>query len=57
MSDKKKYYKLDEIGLIGSQEKKDPRALAYQIQKTGEAVRNFRMSTDKAITSHVKKNS
>ena len=45
--DKKKYYKLDEIGILGTQDKKSLASQKYLSKKTGEifkAVRNAAIS-------------
>jgi hypothetical protein len=49
MSGKKKYYKLDEIGILGKQEEKSEAAIDYQIRKTGEI---FRKAKKSAASTH-----
>ena len=44
MTDKKPYYKLDEIGIIGKQETKSNAATVYRNSKTGEFFRKVRAS-------------
>jgi hypothetical protein len=43
--DKKKYYKLDDIGIVGRQEKRSATSQAYHKKKTGEAFRKARASS------------
>lgn len=52
MADKKQYYKLDEIGIVGSQNKKSSASIKYHQQKTGEFFQKLRSATGK---SNVKK--
>jgi hypothetical protein len=42
MTDKKKYHKLDDIGIIGQQTKLSAASRAYHIRKTGEIFRRQR---------------
>lgn len=42
MTNKERYYALDEIGIIGTQEKKSRRALAKMYKETGEFIRKHR---------------
>ena len=39
MADKKKYYKLDEIGFLGTQEKKSALQKKRDLAKTGEIIK------------------
>ena len=41
MAGKKKYYKLDEVGVVGSQKKKSSATKKYHIYKTSEVFRAF----------------
>lgn len=45
MATKKKYLDLDDIGLIGKQEKKSPTARKHEIQKTGEMIRAHKQAS------------
>jgi hypothetical protein len=54
MTDKKKYYKLDEIGILGKQEKNTPSYSRYHSRKTGEVFRQFR-EKNSFKSSHSKK--
>lgn len=45
---KSKYYGLDEVGIVGTQEKKSPRSEAYYIKKMGEIFRAARKAEQKA---------
>lgn len=45
MADKKKYYKLDDIGIVGKQEKKSLTSQAYHKKKTGEVFRKARAAS------------
>lgn len=45
--DKSKYYKIDEVGIIGIQEKKSPRSEAYYVKKMGEIFRAARKAEQK----------
>lgn len=47
MGDKKKYYKLDEVGIVGKQEKKSAASQKYHSQKTGKIFQAAR-ATDTA---------
>jgi len=47
MADKKKYYKLDDIGIIGKQEKKSAASKKYHSKKTGEIFRRARVAANK----------
>jgi hypothetical protein len=40
--DKKKYYKLDEVGILGKQEKKSVASQKYHGKKTGEIFKTVR---------------
>ena len=42
MTDKKKYYKLDDVRILGKQEKKSVLAKKADERKTGEVFRNAR---------------
>ena len=42
MSDKKQYYKLDDIGFVGTQEKVSNYVLKEQEKKTGEIIRRWK---------------
>ena len=42
MTDKKKYYKLDDIGIVGTQEKRSPASYRYHSRKTGKILRQFK---------------
>ena len=57
MIGKKKYYLLEDIGIIGTQEKKSPAAQRYHRKKTGEAIRQLREGANmrRVPKSHVKK--
>jgi hypothetical protein len=47
MADKKKYYKLDEIGIVGTQ-KKVPAMVKKQVEKkTGEIIRSAKAASAK----------
>ena len=45
MADKKEYYKLDEIGIIGKQEKKSSASQQHRAKKTGEVFRQARSAS------------
>jgi len=47
MTDKKKYYKLDDVRILGKQEKKSALAQKAAERKTGEVFRNARASAHK----------
>ena len=47
MTEKKKYYKLDDIGIIGKQEKKSAASKKYHNKKTGEIFRRARIAANK----------
>jgi len=51
MADRKKYYKLDEIGFVGKQEKKSAASQKYHSRKTSEVFRAAKKSTRKKILS------
>ncbi|MBI1783163.1 MAG: hypothetical protein HYR66_17625 [Sphingobacteriales bacterium] len=55
MADKKKYYKLDDIGIVGKQEKKSPSSQAYHKKKTGDVFRKARTASLTSSRVHVKK--
>lgn len=55
MADKKKYYKLDDIGIVGKQEKRSATSQAYHKKKTGEAFRKARASSLTSSRVGVKK--
>jgi len=42
MANKKKYYPLDDVGIVGKQDKKSPGVQNYHKKKTGEAIRQLR---------------
>jgi hypothetical protein len=50
MTDKKQYYKLDDVGIIGKQEKISKAVQKYHIKKTGEAIRQLQKSSN--TTTH-----
>jgi hypothetical protein len=52
---KKKYYKLDEIGIIGTQEKKSLASEKYHSKKTGEIFRAARRAAIAKKTALSKK--
>jgi hypothetical protein len=45
MSDKKTYYKLDDIGIVGKQEKKSASSIKYHLKKTGDVLRQARAAS------------
>ena len=51
MADRKKYYKLDEIGFVGKQEKKSAASQKYHSRKTSEVFRAAKKSIRKKILS------
>jgi hypothetical protein len=55
MTDKKKYFKLDDVGIVGKQEKKNTASQTYQKKKTGEVFRKARTSSVTAARFAVKK--
>lgn len=55
MPDKKKYYKLDDIGIIGKQERKNAAAKTYHKKKTGEVFRKARAASVTTTRFGVKK--
>jgi hypothetical protein len=55
VTDKKKYYKLDDIGIVGKQGKKSLTSQAYHKKKTGEAFRKARTSSLTSARAHIKK--
>jgi len=55
MADKKKYYKLDDIGIVGKQEKKSLTSQAYHKKKTGEVFRKARAASLTSSRVRVKK--
>ena len=55
MADKKKYYKLDDIGIVGKQEKKSLTSQAYHKKKTGEVFRKARAASLTSTRIRVKK--
>lgn len=46
MNDKKKYYKLDDIGFVGTQVKMTHSLQNYHSRKTGEVFRAARLAAD-----------
>lgn len=54
MADKKRYYKLDEIGLVGKQEKESTVASNYRSKKTGEIFRQARAAESSQQGGHHK---
>jgi hypothetical protein len=44
MTDKKRFYKLDDIGIVGKQEKKSIASQKYHSKKTGEIFRRARQA-------------
>ncbi len=42
MADKKQYYKLDDIGIVGKQEKRSSASQQYRAKKTGDVFRQAR---------------
>jgi hypothetical protein len=55
VADKKKYYKLDDIGIVGRQEKKSLTSQAYHKKKTGEVFRKARAASLTSSRVRVKK--
>jgi hypothetical protein len=55
VADKRKYYKLDDIGIVGIQEKKSLASLALQKKKTGEVFRKARAASLTSSRVRVKK--
>ena len=55
MADKKKYYKLDDIGVVGKQEKKSLTSQAYHKKKTGEIIRKARAASFTSSRVRIKK--
>jgi hypothetical protein len=51
MSDKKKYYGLDDIGIIGKQEKKSSASYRYHFRKTAEVFSRFKQNDSSIKTS------
>ena len=47
MKNKEKFYKLDDIGFIGIQEKQSASSKAYHKKKTGEAIKQLRKAAVK----------
>ena len=50
MTDKKGFYKLDDIGIIGKQEKKSAASQKYHGKKTGEIFRRAREENKRSVT-------
>ena len=42
MTNKKRYYKLDDIGIVGTQEQRSPAFYRNQARKTGKILRQYR---------------
>ena len=42
MKNKEKYHKLDEVGFVGTQEKRSASLQSYHKKKTGEAIRQLK---------------
>jgi hypothetical protein len=51
MKNKEKYYKLDDVGIIGSQEKTSAASRSYHKKKTGEIFRQARAANVSRKTS------
>ena len=55
MANKKKYYSLDDIGFIGTQEKRSPAEWDAIIKKTGEIIRERKAAEAAKAKRRVKK--
>jgi hypothetical protein len=49
MSDKKRFYKLGDIGIIGKQEKRSAASQKYHSKKTGEIFRHAREANKRSV--------
>lgn len=45
MTDKKTYYKLDDVGIVGKQENKSASSIKYHQKKTGDVLRQARVAS------------
>ena len=54
MANKKQYYKLDDVGFIGKQEKKSPSSESYHTKKSGEVFRQARSASSKQPKQYLK---
>ena len=52
MADRKKYYKLDEIGFVGKQEKKSAASQKYHSRKTSEVFRTAKKSSKRKVLAN-----
>jgi hypothetical protein len=55
VADQRKYYKLDDIGIVGKQEKKSLASQAWHKKKTGEVFRKARAASLTSPRVRVKK--
>jgi hypothetical protein len=55
VADKKKYYKLDDIGIVGNQEKKSAASRSYHKKKTGDAFRKAKATSVTTPSPRLKK--
>ena len=55
MANKKKYYKLDEIGIVGKQEKKSAASQNLHKKKTGEFLQKVRSSKSTPTNRQLKR--
>jgi hypothetical protein len=51
MADKKKFLKLDDIGIVGRQEKKSATSQKYHSKKTGDIFSKARIASNKKSAS------
>jgi len=49
MTDKKSFYRLDDIGIVGIQEKKSAASQKYHSKKTGEIFRRAREENKRSV--------
>jgi hypothetical protein len=52
MADRKKYYKLDDIGYVGKQEKKSAASQKYHSNKTSKVFREVKRRSKKRVLSN-----
>lgn len=45
MADQKTYHKLDDIGIVGKQDKKSASSVKYHLKKTGHVIRQARSAS------------
>jgi hypothetical protein len=54
MAGKKKYHKLDDVGIVGKQEKRTSSSQGYHIRKTGTVINAARQEQRKAESKGIR---